>query len=302
MITEPITVRTPASTSNCGAGFDTLGLALTLYNFVRVQAVDNSGVRYTGQDEMPESSMEMIRAAAKAFWRHTGISPHGLEFDLWGEIPIARGLGSSATLRAGVSAALNIIHGGPLDRDALTAFCCDLDHSPDNTVPLILGGFCVARVDPKSGSLCYGLRHEVDDRVRFVVVSPETQVLTEAARNVLPDSLPHFDAVRSINSVAAVVSIFASRRYSLLGNAVTDFVHQPYREKLNPFLKETIQAGVESGAWCGWLSGSGSSILCVCPDTVSVAVGKAMQGIYERQKIRSRVFSLKADNQGLRIV
>ncbi len=302
MKTDPVTVRTPASTSNCGAGFDTLGIALSLYNFVRVQAVDRPGVRYVGEESMPTSSMKMVGEAAERFWRQNGLETHGLEFDIWGEVPIARGLGSSATLRAGVSATLNCIHGEPLDRAGLTAFCCELDHSPDNSVPLVNGGFCIARVDPDTGAYCYGLSHPVSEAVRFVVVSPENRVLTEAARAVLPSQLSLGDVVKSINSVAAVVSIFASGEYPLLKNAVSDFIHQPYREKLNPFLKETISAGVEAGAWCGWLSGSGSSILCVCPEEASSEVGQAMQGIFEQQAVESQLYFLKADNAGLALV
>lgn len=299
MNSELVTVRTPASTSNCGAGFDTLGIALTLYNFVRVQAVKEPGIRYVGEEAMPHTSLDMVAGALEAFVEHTGVDHHGLEFDIWGEIPIARGLGSSATLRAGISAALNIIHGEPLDKEALTAFCCRLDHSPDNSVPLIHGGFCIARVDPETGDYLFGLRHPVRGDIRFIVVSPETRVLTEAARGVLPDNLAMEDVVRNINSVATVVSLFASERYSLLKDAVADYIHQPYREKLNPFMKETISAGVASGAWCGWLSGSGSSILCVCPESASHDVGTAMQSIFEQQSIESRLFFLMADNEGL---
>lgn len=299
---DPVTVRTPASTSNCGAGFDALGIALSLYNFIRVRAVDKPGIHYEGSESIPDASNAMVKEAAEAFWKTADCPQHGLEYDIWGEIPIARGLGSSATLRAGVSAALNRIHGSPLNAKALTEFCCRLDHSPDNTVPLLHGGFCIARVDPQTGAYLFGLRHEVDDAIRFVVISPETRILTEAARGVLPENLSLGDVVKSINSVAAVVSIFASRSYPLLKDAVADFIHQPYREKLNPFMKETISAGIASGAWCGWLSGSGSSILCVCPESESQEVGKAMQGIFEVQGIASRVFSLKADNIGLTFV
>jgi homoserine kinase len=164
------------------------------------------------------------------------------------------------------------------------------------------GGFCIARVDPDPGRYLYGLSHPVEDTVRFVVISPENRVLTEAAREVLPENLGLPDVVKSINSVAAVVSIFATGQYNLLGNAVADYIHQPYREKLNPFMKETISAGVEAGAWCGWLSGSGSSILCVCPEAASAEVGQAMQHIFKIQGIGSRLYFLKADNAGLTVV
>ncbi len=299
MIDAPVTVQTPASTSNCGPGFDALGIALSLYNFVRVQAIDEPEVIYAGQDEMPESSFDMVQQAQAAFHQATGVAEHGLAFDIWGEIPIARGLGSSATLRAGVTAGLNLIHGVPLDREQLTRLVCGLDHSPDNSCPLIQGGFCVARTDPETGQYLYTLRHEVGPEVRFVVVSPETRVLTSDARDILPDELPFHDVIRSINSVASIVSIFATRQYDLLGKAVTDYVHTPYRAKLNPFSKEAIDAGIASGAYTGWLSGSGSSVLCVSPSEQADEVAAAMQAVFETQGIGSRVFKLEVDNDGV---
>ena len=302
MITDPVTVQTPASTSNCGPGFDALGIALSLYNFVRIQAAETAGSLYAGQDDMPAASVAMVEAARQAFFAETEIEPHGLEFDIWGEVPIARGLGSSATLRAGAVAALNHIHGSPLDREGLTSLVCKLDHSPDNSCPLIQGGFCIARIEPETGSYCYTLRHDVSDEIRFVVVSPEVEVLTSEARDILPDQLPFADAVRSINSVATVVSIFATRQYSLLHDAVTDYIHQPYREKLNPFTHETVHAGREAGAYCGWLSGSGSSVLCLCPADTADEVGNAMESIFSAQNIRTRLFKLEADNDGIRVV
>ncbi len=302
MLSEPVTVQTPASTSNCGPGFDTLGIALELYNFVRVQAVDGKEVRYAGDEAVGEDTLKMVNAAVKVFREHVEPPAHGIEFDIWGDLPIARGLGSSATLRAGIVGGLNAIHGYPLDKESLTGLVCRLDHSPDNTCPLIQGGFCVARIDPRNNRYLYALRHEVGPEIKFVVISPNMHVLTADAREILPDRLPFKDVVRSINSVSALVSIFATRRYELLEHAVSDYIHQPYREKLNPFSAEAIRAGIEAGAYCGWLSGSGSSVLCVARTEAADAVETSMMEIFASRGIETRAFKLNADNTGLRIV
>ena len=302
MIDQAVTIQTPASTSNCGPGFDVLGIALSLYNYVRVQANDKDAVIYSGDSEMPEASIRMVEEAANLFFKITGIAKHGLDFDIWGQIPMARGLGSSSTLRAGIVVGLNAIHESPLDKDGLASAVCQLDHSPDNTCPLVHGGFCVARTDARSGRYLFTLKHEVSKNVRFVVVSPETRVLTGDARAVLPEKLPFKDAVRSINSVATIVSIFASQKYELLENAVTDFVHHPYRGKLNPFFTEAVRAGRNAGAWNGWLSGSGSSVLCICDESVANEVAKEMENIFTQAGIRSQHFILEADNDGVTLV
>ena len=302
MITDAVTVQTPASTSNCGPGFDVLGIALSLYNYVQVQVNDRGAVGYSGENDMPAASIAMVDDAAKLFFKTTGIEPHGIDFDIWGQIPMARGLGSSSTLRAGIVAGLNIVHGEPLDKEGLTGVVCQLDHSPDNTCPLVHGGFCIARTDPRSGRYLFTLKHEVAADVRFVVISPETRVLTGDARAVLPEKLPYKDAVRSINSLATIVSIFASQKYPLLENAVTDFIHQPYRGKLNPFFEESVRAGRNAGAWAGWLSGSGSSVLTICHESKASDVSTQMGQIFDQADIRSQRFILEVDNQGLQRV
>ncbi|MEM9025713.1 MAG: homoserine kinase [Verrucomicrobiota bacterium] len=302
MITDAVTVQTPASTSNCGPGFDVLGIALSLYNYVRVQATETNAVSYSGDGDMPKASIKMVEQAARLFFKTVGIEAHGLSFDIWGQIPIARGLGSSSTLRAGIVAGLNAIHGNPLDKDGLANAVCQLDHSPDNTCPLVHGGFCVARTDSRSGRYLFTLKHAVATDVRFVVISPENRVLTDDARAVLPEKLPFKDAVRSINSVATVVSIFASQKYSLLENAITDFIHHPYRGKLNPFFVEAVRAGRNAGAWNGWLSGSGSSVLCICSESVAKEVAREMAAIFEQAQVQSQRFILEADNDGLKLV
>ena len=302
MAAKSIVVQTPASTSNCGPGFDSLGIALKLYNYVRVEMTESEGVTYLGEETMSEASMRMVAEAADLFYSETGRVRHGVGFDIWGQIPIARGLGSSSTLRAGIVEGLNALNGNSLDKEDLAALVCQLDHSPDNTCPLVHGGFCVARTDPDSGAHIYTLKHAVSDSIRFVVVSPETRVLTGDARKVLPEKISFEDAVKSINSAATVVSIFASQQYDLLGHAITDYIHQPYRGVLNPFLSEVIGAGQDAGAYTGWLSGSGSSILCVAPAEDALEVANRMTGVLTAAGVQSQFFVLEADNNGVQIV
>jgi len=295
------TAQVPASSSNCGPGFDTLSVALSLYNFVELTPADGLAISWAGEGSVPGSTLYMVEETAAAFFKTAQRPEQGFSFDIWGEVPMARGLGSSATIRSGLLAALNHWQGSPLDRDTLVRLGTALDHAPDGISASFHGGFCVSRVDPQTGAYRETARFAVPPELSFVVVSPAIQVLTGKAREILPAEVPFNDAVRSLNSLAWLVAAFASGHYERLRGAVTDFIHQPYRMKLTPFVEEAIAAGRAAGAYDGWLSGSGSSVLCVCPAESALDVSKAMGGIYFANGIDNRVFQLKVDNNGLRV-
>lgn len=302
--TASITIKVPASTSNCGPGFDTLGIALSLYNYVRIQLQpqQKQKAHYAGKIDQREETEAMGAAVAAAFEQASGLQVSPFSFEVWGQVPLARGLGSSSTVRGGLIAGLNHLYGSPLSLNAQTAIGCELDGAPDNSTALFNGGFTVARTDPQTRAYRGCLRCDVDADVAFVVVSPQVKIFTGASRNVLPPQLPFIEASHSINSACTITAAFFCRDYAQLQGAVTDYIHQPYRSKLSPFMHEAIAAGEAAGAWCGWLSGSGSSVLCVAPRAVAAAVGDAMAKIYADQGIAHERFCLFADNRGLRPV
>ncbi|MGJ3243912.1 MAG: homoserine kinase [Opitutales bacterium] len=299
----PVTAQIPASTSNLGPGFDALGLAVSLYNFVGLRPVDGEdGTLQRASSRLPARTLKMAEAAARLFGEAIDRPVPAVAFDIWGEVPMARGLGSSATVRAGLLAGLNRLAGEPLDQEALIGLSSRLDNAPDNSAASIRGGFVVARADPRSGRYLWSERFTVGDHLSFVAVSPDILVHTTKARRVLPKRMPHKDATRSLNSLAALVAVFASGHYERLENVVTDFIHQPYREKLAPFTPEAIRAGREAGAYCGWLSGSGSTVMCVSKQERARAVGDAMQSVFKVNGMGNRLFRLEADNAGLQVI
>jgi homoserine kinase len=296
---DSVVVRVPASTSNCGAGFDTLGLALNLYNRVTVS-------RAAGVDPIPERASdararEMVAEAASAYSRATGRTRAGFSYRIEGAVPPARGLGSSVTVVAGVIAGLDALDGASLGPRRLVALVSEIEGHPDNAGAGILGGFCVSRSDPATGAYVDTQRFEVPGDVAFVVASPPLEFVTKESRSALPASLPFFDAVKSINSAAYLVAAFASRDYARLGHAAGDFVHEPYRLPRIPGGGEAIRAGVAAGAWTGWLSGSGSSVLCVCKRAKAAAVLAAMTKGFDGASVPSEGRILAADNDGLRV-
>lgn len=292
-----VTVRVPGSTSNCGAGFDTLGLALTIYNSITLTRGDWRGAR--AETDADVAGLNMADDAAQLFFVRSGVEEFGFTLKIEGRVPMSRGLGSSVTLRAGVVAALNELSGAKLTRDNLCSLVTQLEGHPDNATPAVLGGFCVARCDPHTGELLGVLRKPIGRDLVFVVVSPDQELETKKARGILPKELPYFDAIKSVNSAAYVVAAMLSGEYDRLRDAVCDFLHEPYRLPLIPGARAAIDAGIAAGALTGWLSGSGSSVLCVARPAVAAKIGRAMTAAFATHKLPATVHLLRADNKGL---
>ena len=294
-----VTIRVPASTSNCGAGFDSLGMALALYNRVTLSACD--GVSPKPERAGEQRAQDMVEDTAAAFHRFTGVSPRGFRFGIEGDVPPARGLGSSVTVIAGILAGLDALHGTKLSRKVLVEIATALEGHPDNASAGILGGFTISRCDPSTGSYLDSVRVVVPAELAFVVASPQVELLTKESRGALPATLPFFDAVKSINSAAYIAAVFATGEYQKLQHAVGDFMHEPYRLPKIPGGRSAIEGGITAGALTGWLSGSGSSVLCVCCAPAADAVQAAMAERFRRESIRCETRLLLADNEGLRI-
>ncbi len=299
MSQKSVLVQAPASTSNCGPGFDTLSIALTLYNFVRVTLRDDAVIGCVG--EAAEGTQVMVEATARAFADVAGVEIGGFDYEIWGDVPQARGLGSSSTVLAGIVAGLNALSGSPLDQEAMIRLTAQLDNAPDNACAAFAGGFCIARTDPDTFAYREHVRFGLPESLVFVAVSPAYEVLTANSRRVLPDSIPFNDVVRSANSLAFLVGALVSGEFTRLKDAVNDYIHQPYRELLNPFGHESIEAGCHVGAFTGWLSGSGSTVICVTDEANALKVGAAMRAVYEGNGVRCRVYRLAADNTGLTV-
>jgi homoserine kinase len=296
---DTVTVRVPGSTSNCGAGFDTLGLALAIYNRVTL-------TRAAGPAPLPERPADgrataMVAEAAALFFRTAGRAPAGFRFRIEGDVPSARGLGSSVTVIAGVLAGLDALHGTGWTRHQLVELATALEGHPDNASAGILGGFCVSRCDPATGAYLDTIRIAVPAELAFVVVSPPAELLTKESRGLLPATLPFFDAVKSINSAAYLTAAFATGDFAKLRQAGGDFMHEPYRLPKIPGARAALQAGAGAGALTGWLSGSGSSVLCVCPPAEAGKVSAAMRDAFARESVAAEARILGADNAGLQL-
>ncbi len=276
---QQVTVRAPASTSNLGPGFDCLGVALSLYNQVTVK----SGTAGGGN--------RMVRDAARKFFAVANCKPFDFSCDILGNVPIGRGLGSSVTVRLGVLHALNEIARTNLSRDELFKLCAELEGHPDNAAPASFGGFTIARGTD--------VQHfNVSPRLRFILLIPSFEIATIEARRLLPADILRTNAARNTANVAAIAAAFATRDYKRLRGCFVDYLHQPFRKKLVPFLDRVITAAERAGALGAFLSGSGSAICALALDD-SKKIAAAMQRasrLFHTQTVITR-----ADNRGVRI-
>jgi homoserine kinase len=276
---QQVTVRAPASTSNLGPGFDCLGVALSLYNQVTIKSGTAGG------------SSRMVRDAARKFFAVANCRPFDFSCDIRGNVPIGRGLGSSVTVRLGVLHALNEIARTNLSRDELFKLCAELEGHPDNAAPASFGGFTIAR-----GA---DVQHfKVSPQLRFILLIPSFEIATIEARRLLPADILRTNAARNTANVAAIAAAFATRDYKRLRGCFVDYLHQPFRKKLVPFLDRVITAAERAGALGAFLSGSGSAI-CALALGDSKKIAAAM--LRAARLFHTQTVITRADNRGVRV-
>ncbi len=277
---QQVTVRVPASTSNLGPGFDCLGVALSLYNNITVSRGKRGAVS------------EMIRDAARKFFAAAECKAFEFACDISGNIPIARGLGSSVTVRLGVLHALNKIARTNLTRHDLFTLCAELEGHADNSAPASFGGFTLVR----------GLEVQhfnVSPQLRFILLIPNFEIATNEARQLLPSKVSRTEAVRNVANASAIATAFATRDYEKLRGCFVDYLHQPFRKKLVPFLDRVIGAAESADALGAFLSGSGPAICAI-----TLAGPKKIAGAMLRASRlqNAQTIIVRADNQGTRIL
>jgi homoserine kinase len=290
---QQVTVRVPASTSNLGPGFDCLGVALRIYNSVTV----TSG----RSPEQPQP--QIISDAAGEFFKQARRRMFPFSSSVVEKIPRSRGLGSSATVRLGILHGLNRLSGDPLDQLTLFKLCAELEGHPDNAAPATFGGFTVVLASalhaagPRLGVPVFQ-RFGVSPQLHFVLLVPALEIRTSTARRLLPSRLSHAAAVENCGNACAITAAFASKNYKNLRGAFVDFIHQPFRAKLIPFLPGVITAAEKAGALGAFLSGSGSTICAITlqhSDRIALAMKRAAR------PFSCRTIVTRADNRGAHV-
>ncbi|MCY1140513.1 homoserine kinase [Actinoplanes sp. Pm04-4] len=259
--TEPVSVRTPATSANLGPGFDALGLALTLHDDLTARVTPGRfTVTVTGEGagELPGDESHLVLRAMLATFDELGERPPGLAVECVNRIPQARGLGSSsAAIVGGVQLARGLVRNDLDDNDALR-IAARLEGHPDNVAPCLLGGFTIAWTE---GSGARAVKLPVAGGVHPTVFIPSERGYTSSARAALPADVPHADA--SFNAGrAALLTHALTGDPALLFPATEDRLHQGYRAEAMPGTASLV-ASLRSVGVAAVVSGAGPSVLAL---------------------------------------
>ncbi len=254
-------VKVPATTANIGPGFDSLGIALRLYNTIEIQEISKGLViEATGRDakliETNEGNL-VYKSIMKALEK-VSYSPTGLHIKQHNEIPISRGLGSSAACIVGGLLAGNLLAGNKLSQQEVLELAVELEGHPDNVAPALLGGMVVS---VKGSEATEYIKIPIKDTLEFYAAIPDFEMSTKMAREALPQSISLKDAAFNIGRAALLVSAFATGDYEKITIGLEDRLHQPYRLPLLKPLKEIFQEAADKRLKNIFLSGAGPTII-----------------------------------------
>ncbi len=259
-----IKITVPASSANLGAGFDALGLALTLYNTVWMEEADGCRIESVDGSDIPTDESNMIYQTAKLLYERCGHPFRGLHIMQENHIPMTRGLGSSsACLVAGLLGA-NTLLGSPLSRADLLDLAAQLEGHPDNVAPAMLGGLVTSVIE---GGKVHSVSVPVSDRIRFAVFIPEFELKTSEARAALPTAVSRDDSVYNLSRAALMTASLFSGSLENLRFAVQDRLHQPYRFPMIAGAEQIFFAAYDMGAYGVCISGAGPSILAIVDES-----------------------------------
>lgn len=304
---KKITITVPATTANLGAGFDCLGAALSLYNkftFTLIEPKDSPEalkitVIGTEAARVTTDATNLAYQAFCAVYQVLNKPVPGVAIALELGIPLARGLGSSATAIIGGLLGANYLAGNPLSIAAIQDLAIKLEGHPDNVVPALVGG-CRLSATKEDGNW------EICDvpwlpEIIPVVVVPDFELSTAAARAVLPRTYNRGDAIFNIAHLGLFLRGLATGKPAWLETGLQDRIHQPYRQSLIPGYEAVRQAAIAQGAYGLVISGAGPALLALTDMSRAGVVGEAIASTWQNLNIQTEIHILKIDHQGATI-
>jgi homoserine kinase len=296
----PVSVRVPATTANLGAGFDCIGAALSLYNQFIFTPADHLTITAQGP-EAKLVDLDTTNLAYQAFRRvfdQLQRPVPGITLEIMLEVPLARGLGSSATAIVGGLLGGNAIAGFPLSPAEIMEMSIAMEGHPDNVVPALIGGCRLAASAGEKWEICDVPWHP---SVVPVVAIPNFELSTSEARQVLPATYSRADAVFNISHLAMLLRGLETGNSQWIGAGLVDRIHQPYRQKLIKGYSEVEKAAIVAGAYGMVISGAGPTLLALVDEAKSQQVVTAMFTAWQAMGIEPIVQILQLDAAGAQV-
>lgn len=294
-----IEVRVPATSANMGPGFDCLGVALNLYNRFHIEVIEE-GLHIDGCDEMFRNRNNLVYVSMKRCFEKTGYAHKGkglrIKFD--SDIPVSRGLGSSAACILGGVLAANEISGGKLDKSEVLELAAEIEGHPDNIAPALFGGMTVS---VKEGKQVYYEKIKLPQGLKFCAIIPDFKLSTKASRAVLPDNIPYRDGVYNVGRVSLMIAALSNGNFDMLKLACRDKLHEVYRGSLISNFDDIVEECNRLNSLCVFLSGAGPTIMALLKEEDSDFC-KHMEAHLAKLENRWIVKELKSDSDGARVL
>ncbi len=296
-----LSVRVPATTANLGPGLDCLGLALNWWATFQVETIARGlqvECHCSDGTQLPCDRRNLVVRAMQAACRSVGQSLPPVRVKVECEIPIGRGLGSSAAAIVGGLLAANGLMQGILSQDDLVALGAQVEGHPDNVAAAILGGLVIVVQDGKQLTT---VRLPVPRGLTCVLFIPQRTLSTKSSRQVLPARVPRADAVHNVGRAALWIAALQTRRWEWLDLSTRDRLHQPYRSRLIPGMDEVLEAARSAGARGVALSGAGPTLIAFT-DRSSKEIAAAMERTGNRVGLEGEARIVPISPRGARAI
>jgi homoserine kinase len=299
-----VLVKVPATTANLGPGFDALGLALNLWNEAEFATTDDRQIIVTIQGEgegiLPSDANNPIVDAALQIYDRAGKACNGLRIHCLNRVPLSSGLGSSSAAMLTGMLGANALLGNPFTDEEILKLAIETEGHPDNVAPAMLGGLVVSIVyEDRVISLKLPARANRAP-IHLTVVLPDFDFPTKQARAILPKLVDRKDAIYNISRAVLVTEALRTGDLDLLGKAMSDALHQPYRIPLIPGAQAAMEAAHHAGTAAVALSGAGPSLIAFSSKQ-EPAVGLAMKQAFEQAGLAARIFELGTSYEGAEV-
>ncbi len=282
-----IRVKVPATTANMGPGYDVLGMALSQYSTFQCQEDDKISLSIKGLESEKlvnqDHEANLVVRSMNHLFKYVDKYPKGYKLEIINDIPLARGMGSSASAIVGGLLVANYLVGANLDQDEILKLATQIEGHPDNVAPALMGNIVLSTKAPDDQVIYHSIK-PFDD-LTCVLFIPDYEVSTSMSRAVLPQSISMADAVHTSGHLSLMLAGFMTGNKDLIGQTMVDRLHEPYRKSLIKNFDDFKASALEVGAFAFSLSGSGSTIIAYCDHDSAHHVKRAFKEVSQKYSI-----------------
>ena len=292
-----IKIKTPATTANMGAGFDSFGMAFKLYNEIEVKEAEEFCI--VSNANVPKTKDNLIYKSILHFYNEVGKTMPILNITQIDRIPFTRGLGSSSACVVSGLVCANTLTGNILTTDDILQMACKIEGHPDNVAPALLGGIVVAALENNKVSY---VKIDPPTKLSFISIVPDFSLYTKKSRGVLPQSYSMEDVVHNISRSGLFIASILTNKWENIATALDDKIHQPYRKPLIPNIDDIFNKSKELGTLGTYLSGAGPTIMAISLKEHTNEILANLTDYLQTLETKWTANILEANNNGVEVI